>query len=81
MCEPTSVLKELERLKLQILGLDTNQKLGFLTQNGILSRLDLCINQLKAAGEGDSWYDLTIAPDGRMTIAKHRTTDYENTCG
>lgn len=57
MCEPTSVIKELQRLKSRSHDLagQGNTELALI---GLRHRIDILIKQLDAAGEGNSWYDL-----------------------
>jgi len=56
MCEATCVINELRRLKRDVSDVVPNQY----TALGFEQRLQLCIDQLKAANEGESWHDLKL---------------------
>lgn len=68
MCEPSCPLTRLETLKFSIsalastIGADNHgsyqRELAHLAAKGIQNELDWCIEQLKAAGEGERCIDL-----------------------
>ena len=56
MCEATCVINELKRLKRDCSEVILNEYAAM----GFEQRLQLCIDQLVAAGEGESWHELRL---------------------